>query len=154
MVYPISSIGSHVSKIPNEQVFRNTPLKMRGAVACFGTFGYELDLTKLEQEELQQMKIQVAFMKTHRELLQFGTFYRLRSPFEGDGNTTAWMVVSPDQTEALFAYYRVLQRSEAKYERLPLSVLSCSFHSFHCIPFPVSHQLAEHIPQSQRQSFQ
>ena len=82
MVYPLSSIGSHVSKIPNEQVFRNTPLRMRGAAAYFGTFGYELDLTKLGQDELEQMKGQIAFMKKNRRLLQFGTFFRLRSPFE------------------------------------------------------------------------
>lgn len=146
MVYPISSIGSHVSKIPNEQVFRNTPLKMRGAAACFGTFGYELDLTKLEQEELQQMKSQIAFMKKHRELLQFGTFYRLRSPFEGDGNTTAWMVVSPDQTEALVAYYRVLQRPEAKYERLLLSGL----HDM--ISYEVSELMLENGTENSHQS--
>ena len=32
-VYPISSIGSHVSASPNHQVFRNTSLEMRGNVA-------------------------------------------------------------------------------------------------------------------------
>ena len=136
MVYPLSSIGSHVSKIPNEQVFRNTPLRMRGAAAYFGTFGYELDLTKLGQDELEQMKGQIAFMKKNRRLLQFGTFFRLRSPFEGDGNTTAWMVVSPDRTEALVAYYRVLQRPEAKYERLPLRGLQeeFSYEVSECMP--------------------
>ena len=33
----------------------------------------------------------------HRELFQRGRFVRLRSPFEGDGNQTAWMVVAPDR---------------------------------------------------------
>ncbi|MDE6357509.1 MAG: alpha-galactosidase, partial [Eubacteriales bacterium] len=46
MVYPLSSIGSHVSAIPNHQVFRNTPIETRANVAYFGTFGYELDLNK------------------------------------------------------------------------------------------------------------
>ncbi len=34
-VYPISSIGSHVSASPNHQVFRDTPIETRGNVAFF-----------------------------------------------------------------------------------------------------------------------
>ena len=34
-------------------------------------------------------------MKEYRELIQFGTFYRLKSPFEG--NETVWMTVSEDK---------------------------------------------------------
>ena len=49
--YPVSSMGSHVSVIPNHQVYRNTPLHTRANVAYFGTFGYELDLNKLASEE-------------------------------------------------------------------------------------------------------
>ena len=55
MVYPISSIGAHISAVPNHQVDRITSLKMRGDVAYFGTFGYELDLTKLTEEERTQL---------------------------------------------------------------------------------------------------
>ena len=86
-------------------------------MAYFGTFGYELDITKLDKAEQEEMKEQVAFMKAHRELIQKGTFYRLLSPFEG--NETAWLVVSEDKTEALVGYYRVLQPSNA-----PLSALN------------------------------
>ena len=43
MCYPISSIGAHVSVVPNHQVFRVTPIETRANVAHFGTFGYELD---------------------------------------------------------------------------------------------------------------
>ncbi len=118
VVYPVSCIGSHVSASPNHQTFRNTSLKTRANVAYFGTFGYELDITKMEEEELEQMKEQVAFMKMHRELIQKGTFYRLKSPFEG--NETAWIVVSEDQTEALVGYYRVFQPSNAPLSRLKL----------------------------------
>ena len=45
--YPVSSIGSHVSVVPNHQVNRSTPLYTRANVAFFGTFGYELDLNRL-----------------------------------------------------------------------------------------------------------
>ena len=78
MCYPLSSMGSHVSVIPNHQVFRNTPLHTRANVAYFGTFGYELDLNKLSDAEIEEVKAQIRFMKEYRELLQFGTFYRLK----------------------------------------------------------------------------
>lgn len=123
MCYPISSIGSHVSAIPNHQVHRFAPLNTRANVAYFGTFGYELDLGKLTDEERETVKAQVAFMKQHRQLLQFGTFYRLKSPFEGDGNETVWMVVSEDRREALVGYYRVLNRVGAPYRRVRLAGL-------------------------------
>ena len=92
--YPISSIGSHVSVSPNHQVYRETPLHTRANVAYFGTFGYELDLNKLTEAEQEQVKEQICFMKKYRKLLQFGSFYRLSSPFDGDGNVSAWITVS------------------------------------------------------------
>ena len=67
------------------------------------------------------MARQVAFVKQYRQLLQFGTFWRLRSPFEG--NETAWMTVSPDRSTALVGDYRVLQQANAGYRRLPLAGL-------------------------------
>ena len=82
--YPVSSMGSHVSVIPNHQVYRNTPLHTRANVAYFGTFGYELDLNKLAAEEQEEVKEQIKFMKQYREVIQFGTFYRLNSPFNGN----------------------------------------------------------------------
>lgn len=118
MVYPISSMGAHVSATPNHQVFRNTPLKTRADVAYFGTFGYELDLNKLSQDEQEQIIKQVQFMKEYREVIQFGTFYRLKSPFEG--NETIWMVVSKDQNTAIVGYYRPLQVVNEGYHRVKL----------------------------------
>ena len=56
LCYPISSMGSHVSVIPNHQVFRKTPLHTRANVAYFGTFGYELDLNSLKEEEIAEVK--------------------------------------------------------------------------------------------------
>ncbi|MBY0758170.1 alpha-galactosidase [Sellimonas caecigallum] len=115
-VYPISSIGSHVSASPNHQVFRNTSLETRANVAYFGTFGYELDITRLPEEELEQMKEQIQFMKENRALIQQGVFYRLKSPFEG--NNSAWQVVSEDRSEGLVAYFRTLQPAQGKFERI------------------------------------
>ncbi|MCI8464823.1 MAG: alpha-galactosidase [Lachnospiraceae bacterium] len=121
LCYPISSMGTHVSATPNHQVYRNTPLHTRGNVAYFGTFGYELDLNGLSEEERQEVKEQIAFMKNYREVLQFGTFYRLKSPFEG--NEAAWMVVSNDKKTALVGWYRILNDVNGRYTRLRLSGL-------------------------------
>lgn len=121
-VYPISSIGSHVSAAPNHQNFRNTLIETRANVAYFGTFGYELDITALDTQQLEKIRGQVAFMKKHRELIQFGTFYRLKSPFLH--NSSAWMVVSPDRTEALAAYYRILEPVHGPFERIRLDGLA------------------------------
>ena len=123
--YPISSIGSHVSVTPNHQVFRNTPLHTRANVAYFGTFGYEMDLNKLTEEEQEMVKAQITFMKEHRRLLQFGTFYRLKSPFEG--NITCWMVISEDQTEAIVGWYRTLSHVNMPYTRVKLQGLNPEF---------------------------
>ena len=121
MCYPISSMGSHVSVIPNHQVFRNTPLHTRANVAYFGTFGYELDLNKLSDSEIEEVKAQILFMKKYRQMLQFGTFYRLKSPFEG--NETIWMVVNEEKTTALVGYYRVLNGVNMPYSRIKLQGL-------------------------------
>lgn len=122
-VYPISSIGAHISAVPNHQVHRYTSLKMRGDVAYFGQFGYELDVTKLTTEEKEIVKQQVNFYKENRELIQHGTFYRMDSPFEGDGNVTSWMIVSKDRREAIVGRYQVLAKPNTGVERLLLKGL-------------------------------
>ncbi|MBY9077143.1 alpha-galactosidase [Paenibacillus sp. HN-1] len=116
LVYPISSMGSHVSAVPNHQVHRITSMEMRGAVAMSGNLGYELDLTKLTEEEKEIVKQQVAEYKGIRQLVQFGDFYRLRSPFEG--NDTAWLFVERDKKEMAVFYFNVLAEPSA-----PLKVL-------------------------------
>lgn len=109
LVYPLSSMGSHVSAVPNHQLYRVTPLKMRADAAYFGTFGYELDASAFTPEEREAVRAQVAFMKRYRELIQYGEQYRLLSPFAGRGNECAWMVVGEGAQEAVVGYYRVLQ---------------------------------------------
>ncbi|MFD0671115.1 alpha-galactosidase [Cohnella sp. GCM10027633] len=106
LVYPVSSIGAHVSAVPNHQVGRYTPLTMRGDVAMSGNFGYELDLTKFTDEEKEAVKKQVADYKDIRSLVQQGELYRLLSPF--DGSETAWMFVSEDKEQALVFFFKVL----------------------------------------------
>ncbi|TDW16538.1 alpha-galactosidase [Breznakia blatticola] len=122
MVYPLSSIGAHVSVSPNEQVFRETPISTRGNVAYFGSFGYELDPTKLSKDDREMVRQQISFVKQYRKIIHQGTFYRLMSPFEG--NYTAWMVVSQDQKTAIVGYYKVLNEVNGPFSRLYLQGLN------------------------------
>lgn len=121
IVYPVSTMGAHVSAIPNHQVGRNASLETRGNVALSGNFGYELDLTVFTDEEKEAVKKQVALYKEVRHLVQFGDFYRLLSPFEG--NETAWMFVSKDKSEAFVVYVSVLQEANPKLGRFRLKGL-------------------------------
>lgn len=120
-VYPLKSIGSHVSAVPNHQVGRMTPIDTRANVAFFGTFGYELDMTKLTHAEKEIVKKQIAFFKENRSLIQHGHFYRLLDPFQS--NETSWMVVSEDREEAIVGYYKVFAKPNDKYYRLKLKGL-------------------------------
>ncbi|MGL5622086.1 alpha-galactosidase [Cetobacterium sp.] len=124
LCYPVVSMGAHVSAVPNHQTNRITPIKTRGNVAIFGAFGYELDLNKITDEEKEIVKKQIEFFKENRELIQFGDFYRLVSPFEKKLNDAAWMVVSKDKKEALVAKYKILSVPNAGYESLLLSGLN------------------------------
>ncbi|HET7028862.1 MAG TPA: alpha-galactosidase, partial [Candidatus Limnocylindrales bacterium] len=124
LAYPLSSMGAHVSAVPNHQVGRVTPLATRAAVAFFGVFGYELDVTRFSEAERREVADQVAFYKAHRELFQFGRFRRLVSPFSGDGNVTAWMVASDDRREAIVGTYVVLNRPSPGPLRIRLAGLN------------------------------
>jgi alpha-galactosidase len=104
LVYPNIAMGCHVSAVPNHQVHRVTPFATRGISAMGGNYGYELDLTKLSDEEKSQVKAQVAFYKEIRKIIQFGDFYRLKSPFEG--NEIAWTFVAKDKSEAVVSFFR------------------------------------------------
>ncbi|CAH1211591.1 Alpha-galactosidase AgaA [Paenibacillus allorhizoplanae] len=122
IVYPISSMGAHVSAVPNHQVHRTTPLDMRGHVAMSGNFGYELDLTTFTEADKEAVKGQIELYKQLRPLIQFGEFYRLINPFEQA--SAAWMFVSEDKKEALVAFFQVLSEPNAPLRKMRLKGLA------------------------------
>ncbi|MCR5747158.1 MAG: alpha-galactosidase [Lachnospiraceae bacterium] len=91
--YPMITVGSHVSAVPNHQTMRCETAETRFAVACTGAFGYELDLDQLSDEELSEVYSQTEFYKKYRNTLQNGTYHRI--------NEEQWMVVSEDKKTAV-----------------------------------------------------
>ena len=105
--YPVSTMGAHVSVCPNHQNARVTPLTTRGNVAYFGTYGLELDVTKMTEDEKAEIARQIKEFKKYYELIQRGDYYRLLSPFTPDESLfCAWETVKPDGSEALVCAVR------------------------------------------------
>lgn len=78
--YPVSAVGSHVSAVPNHQTGRSTPMKTRGVTAMAGSFGYELDLSKITVEEQACVREQIADFHKFWPLIHDGDYYRLSGP--------------------------------------------------------------------------
>lgn len=120
LIYPTSSVGAHVSAVPNHQVGRITPLATRGHVAMLGgAFGYELDLTSLPQKELDEIAQQVETFKEIRETVQFGIYYRLKRT----DNTRAYNYVSQDGQQAVLTFVKILAQPEAPLVQVKLKGL-------------------------------
>ncbi len=97
MAYPQSSMGAHVAA---PHTLPRISLESRFNVASIGAFGYELDITKMSDEEIEVVKAQVAYYKEHRHLLQYGNYARLGdSIIESD--IGGWITVSDDKSEAI-----------------------------------------------------
>lgn len=119
--YPASTMGAHVSAVPNHQAGRVTSLKMRGDVAMSGNFGYELDLMKFTEEEKEEVKKQIIKYKELRTFVQAADMYRIENPFEG--NTTAWEFVSEDGKDIFAAYFRIMVKVNCGVERMKFVAL-------------------------------
>ena len=122
LIYPVSAMGAHVSVCPNHTVGRVTPFETRGDVALLGTFGYELDITKLSAEEKELVKVQVEKYHKYNDLIREGDYYRLASGAD-NGYYDSWMIVEKDQSRALLFYVQVMARANAKSRFIRLAGL-------------------------------
>lgn len=109
LVYPLSSMGAHVSKCPNDQVGRVTPFETRANVALAGTFGYELDISKLSKEDRGRIPGQVARYHRFHGLIADGDYYRIHS-WDNEEPWDAWETADKDGSEALLTYVQVMGR--------------------------------------------
>lgn len=97
--YPISTIGSHVSIVPNHQTGRITPFETRAVTAMSGSFGYELDLNTLSEEEKNAVVEQNKRFKKYGPLIHNGRYYRLSNPMTD--KFAIWSFVSENSGEVL-----------------------------------------------------
>ncbi len=122
LVYPLSAMGAHVSDCPNHTVGRVTPFETRGYVALAGTFGYELDVTKIPEEDRRQIPEQVRMYHTYNDLVRAGDYYRIAS-YSENHKYDCYMVVSKDRREALVTFIQVLMRPNYHSRRICLKGL-------------------------------
>ena len=122
LLYPLSTMGAHVSDCPNHTVGRVTPFETRGIVALAGTFGYELDVTKIPQEDRDQIPDQIAMYHKYNDLVREGDYYRIAS-YAQNHKYDCWQIVSEDWKQSLVKFVQVLNRANFKSRRILLKGL-------------------------------
>ena len=106
LVYPLSTMGAHVSVCPNHACGRTTPFKTRGYVALSGTFGYELDITKLSAEDRAMIPQQIALYKKFSQLVREGDSYKIAAASENH-EYDCWASISRDKSRALVTFVQI-----------------------------------------------
>ncbi len=122
LIYPLCSMGAHVSDCPNHTVGRVTPFETRGHVALAGTFGYELDITKISQADRDRIPQQVALYHRYNDLVREGDYYRLAS-YSENGEYDCWQVAAKDGSQVLVTFVQVLGRPNYHSRRVKLQGL-------------------------------
>ena len=121
LVMPSTFMGAHVSEVPNHQVGRVTSLETRGNIAFCGQLGYELDVTKMSEEELDAIRAQIEKYKTISDTVHNGDMYRLLSPF--DSNYVAWEFISNNKNQVVVCYGTVNTLPQCKNNFVKLEAL-------------------------------
>jgi alpha-galactosidase len=122
LVYPLSAMGAHVSTCPNHACGRVTPFRTRGFVPLAGTFGYELDITKIPAEDRALIPGQIEMYKKYNPLVRTGDYFRVAS-YSENHEWDAWEVVSSDKNQALLTLVQVLNHPNFHSRRVYLKGL-------------------------------
>ncbi len=123
LMYPLSTMGAHVSVCPNHACGRITPFKTRGYVALAGTFGYELDITKLSEDDRKMIPRQIALYKKFSDLVRNGDYYRVAS-YSENNEYDCWMTVSKDKKKALVTFVQIMNHPNYKTRMIKLTGLN------------------------------
>ena len=122
LIYPLSTMGAHVSDCPNHAVGRVTPFETRGYVALAGTFGYELDVTRIPEADRAMIPKQVAMYHKYHNLVADGDYYRIAS--YGENHIyDCYMTVKKDKSEALLTYIQVIAQPQVHTKKIRLQGL-------------------------------
>ena len=115
--YPPEVITGHVAVSPNHQIGRSTPFAFRKNVCMLFNAGFELDPTKLSEEEQADLQKTCSELKKVRNITHGGRFIRL-SRDVCPRDEYGWMCVTEDR--AVAAYYRPYCAPESAYWRIGL----------------------------------
>ena len=121
MCYPYSAMGAHVSAVPNHQVYRVTPMKIRGDVCICGQLGFELDLNRISTDDMDCVKRQIADYKELSEVFHKGELYRLMVPVGNNGAVNEF--VSEDGKTVAVCTYILKGVPNAAYDFVKLRAL-------------------------------
>ncbi len=101
---PLELIGTHVGPPRAHTTGRVHDLSFRAATALFGHAGIEWDITAASPEERAALASWIGFHKRQRRLLHTGDIVHADHP---DPAAVVHGVVSPDRSEALYAYVQI-----------------------------------------------
>ncbi|MGM0125297.1 alpha-galactosidase [Enterococcus sp. AZ194] len=121
LIFPSVMTCAHLSAVPNHQVGRITPLDTRAAVAMSANFGLMIDLEKESSVDIDKIAEYLQWYKKNRQLLQFGDFYRLLSPFES--NHASWVFVNEEKSKAILFFFEILANANKPFIKVKLKGL-------------------------------
>lgn len=119
LLYPLSTMGAHVSVCPNHVMGRSTPFSTRAMVALAGTFGYELDVTKLSDQDREQIPHQTKLYHAFHDLIREGNYYRNAS-FRENHLYDCFQVTDHSGSKALVFYTQVMGQPNMHSRRVRL----------------------------------
>lgn len=101
--FPASAMAAHVTR------WGERPMAFACAVALWGRFGIDLDLTALSDDDLAVVERAVVVAKRIRDVVQHGRLHRLVSPVDGPhaGRRAAVSYVSADRSRAVVLAYEL-----------------------------------------------
>ena len=121
--YPLSTMGAHVSVCPNMQTGRTIPFGTRALIAMAGTFGYELDVRHLSDEEKKAVPDQIAWFRKVNPVVRKGDYYRIASNRE-NGYYDCWEVVTKEKDLAYVTFIQTLARPNRLSRQIRLQGLN------------------------------
>ncbi|KAK7213741.1 hypothetical protein V2G26_020919 [Clonostachys chloroleuca] len=106
LVYPPSTMGAHISDVPNHYTRRTIPMRFRAHVAMMGgSFGLELNPSAITPEDRAALPELISIAERVAPIVIEGDFWRLNLP--EDSNYPAAMFISEDGSRAVLFYFQI-----------------------------------------------
>ena len=109
LCFPLSTMGAHIGASPNHTTGRVAPMETRGIAALAGTFGYELDVTRIPEEDRALIPSQCEAYHHYHHLVETGDYYRIAS-WRENHEYDCYEVAAKDASEALVSFIQIWYR--------------------------------------------